>query len=155
MNATADLNRVYCLIRDGFREMGRAPHYTELARALGVSPEEGRRALHAFMETPFPGWLHPGTDYIASFAPFASIPTQYRVAVEGQQKWYAQCGFESLAMCWLFPGKRVEVDALCLHSGAPLRVAMRDGEVLSAEPESIFGYAGVPFAKWRANLPFS
>jgi hypothetical protein len=43
------------------------------------------------MATPgIPGWLHPHTDYIASFAPFNNLPTQYRITIEGQQKWFGQ-----------------------------------------------------------------
>jgi hypothetical protein len=35
-------------------------------------------------------WLAPGTDLIASFAPFNNQPTQYRITVDGQQKWFGQ-----------------------------------------------------------------
>jgi len=60
--------------------------------------EEGRKLLHELMDAPcpaypsgtYPGWLHPGTDYLASFAPFNSLPTQCRVTIDGQQKWFAQ-----------------------------------------------------------------
>jgi hypothetical protein len=37
-----------------------------------------------------PGWLFPGTDIITSFAPFNNLPTQYRITVDGQQKWFGQ-----------------------------------------------------------------
>ena len=30
------------------------------------------------------GWLHPETDYIASFPPLNGLPTQYRVTVRGE-----------------------------------------------------------------------
>ncbi len=155
MSDISPLDRTYCVIRDHMRETGRAPHYTEVARALGVSVEEGHRAVHDLMESPFPGWLHPGMDHIATFPPFSNMPTHYRITVEGEQKWFAQCGFESLAMCWLFPGETVRVDTYDLHSGEPLRVELRDGEVLLADPETIFGYVSLPFAKWRNNLPYT
>ena len=29
-------------------------------------------------------------DYIVSFAPFNNLPTQYRITIEGQQKWFGQ-----------------------------------------------------------------
>jgi hypothetical protein len=38
----------------------------------------------------FAGWLFPDTDDIASFAPFSNLPTQYRITIEGQQKWFGQ-----------------------------------------------------------------
>ncbi len=37
-----------------------------------------------------PSWLFPDTDQIASFAPLNNLPTQYRISVEGEQKWFAQ-----------------------------------------------------------------
>ena len=63
------------------------------------------------MAARLPNWLFPETDLIASFAPFNNLPTQYRISVDGEQKWFAQCGLESLAMTWMFPGKRVTVNA--------------------------------------------
>jgi hypothetical protein len=71
-------------------ETGQAPHYIELAKDLGLSMEEGRRLLHDLSDAGYPMWLHPGTDYIVSFAPFNNLPTQYRVTIDGQQKWFAQ-----------------------------------------------------------------
>jgi hypothetical protein len=35
-------------------------------------------------------WLFPDTDYIGSFAPFSNLPTQYRITVDGEQKWFGQ-----------------------------------------------------------------
>jgi len=36
-----------------------------------------------------------------------------------------------------------------------VRVVVRDGEILNAEPEEITGYIDIPFGKWRDNLPYS
>ena len=36
------------------------------------------------------GWLFPDTDYIASFAPFSNLPTQYRITIDGQHGWFGQ-----------------------------------------------------------------
>ncbi len=70
---------------------GQAPYHTEIAAALGVTPAEGRQALHAlYSSRGFPGWLFPKTDSIVSFAPFNNLPTQYRLTVDGEQKWFGQ-----------------------------------------------------------------
>ena len=70
---------------------GRAPHYTELAKELSLSPEEARVTLRDLEKAGVPGfWLHPGTDLIASLAPFSNIPTQYLISVDGEQKWFGQ-----------------------------------------------------------------
>jgi hypothetical protein len=71
-------------------ETGQAPFYTELAAELGLSMEEGRKTLHDLFSSGIPGWLYPKTDYIVSFAPFNNLPTQYRITVEGQQRWFGQ-----------------------------------------------------------------
>ena len=86
----AMLDRAFYLIMQSFIQAGQAPHYTELAMALGVSMEEGRQLTHDLMASGIPGWMHPQTDYIASFPPFNNQPTQYRVTIDGHQKWFAQ-----------------------------------------------------------------
>ncbi len=84
------LDRTFFFITKYMVENGRAPFYTEIAAELGVSVEEGRKALHDLMAKGVPGWLFPGTDYISSFAPFSNLPTQYRITINGEQKWYGQ-----------------------------------------------------------------
>jgi hypothetical protein len=84
------LDRAYYLINSRFIQTGQAPHYTELAAELGLEMEEGRQLLHELFDSGIPAWVHPGTDYIASFAPFNSLPTHYRISVDGEQRWFAQ-----------------------------------------------------------------
>jgi len=84
------LDRAYDAINRYFIERGYGPHYTELAADFDLPPEEGRALLREVVESGIPAWLHPDTDYIVSFPPFNSMPTQYRVSVEGQQSWFAQ-----------------------------------------------------------------
>lgn len=85
------MDRTFHAILERMIETGQAPHYTELATALGVSPAEGRRALHKLFSTRgFPGWLYPKTDLIVSFAPFNNLPTPFRLTIDGQQKWFGQ-----------------------------------------------------------------
>ena len=90
MADTETLDRAFYSIMQRIVKTGQAPHYTELAVALGLAPEDGRQVLHDLMETGIPCWFHPGTDYIVSFAPFHNLPTQYRITVDGEQKWFAQ-----------------------------------------------------------------
>jgi len=40
------MDRMFQRIMRGLVETGRAPHYAELARALGLSTDEGRLVLH-------------------------------------------------------------------------------------------------------------
>jgi len=85
------LAKMYHGIISGIVRDGRAPHYTELAAELGLSPDEARQALHELDGRGVPGfWVRPDTDLVESCAPFSNIPTPYLISVEGEQKWYGQ-----------------------------------------------------------------
>jgi len=90
MSDTEVLDKTFHFILKRMVDTGQAPHYTEIAVALGVSPEEGRKTMHTLFESRVYGWLFPNTNFIASFAPFNNQPTQFRVTVDGEQKWFAQ-----------------------------------------------------------------
>jgi hypothetical protein len=138
------LARVYHLILTSFVREGRAPHYAELAGILGIGVEEARPLQRALLALGGPHWAHPGTDLVAGFAPFSNIATHYRVSVGGEQRWFAQCGMESLAVSWLFPGREVRIDAPCLCCGEPMALRMRDGIVLDADPATLVGHINHP-----------
>ncbi len=90
MSEPTVLDKTFHFILQRMTATGQAPHYTEIAAHLGVSPEEGRKNLHELLKGKIPAWVFPGTDYISSFAPFNNLPTQYRLTIEGQQKWFGQ-----------------------------------------------------------------
>lgn len=145
------LARMYHAILTSFVQHGRAPHYIELGHQLGLRPEEARQTLHELVSMGLPTWLHPETDWIASFAPFSNIPTQYLVSVDGQQRWYAQCGFEALAISWLFPGKDIRIDCPCLDCGQAISIGMQHGKLLALDPPTAVGHANLPAWRWREN----
>src|SRR5262245_28809768 len=91
------LDQTYDFILQTFVQQGQAPHFTEIAQAFSLSPEQGKQRLHDLMAAGLPNWLFPDTDLITSFAPFNNLPTHYRVSIGGQQKWFAQCALEALA----------------------------------------------------------
>ena len=85
------LDKTWSIIIRGFVETGQAPNYTEIAAELGISPAEGRQALRKlFSVRGLPGWLYPKVDTVVSLAPFNNLPTQYRITIDGAQKWFAQ-----------------------------------------------------------------
>ena len=84
------LDQAFHTIMRRMVQTGQAPFYTELAMDLGLSMEEGKKTLHTLFSSGIPGWLYPRTDYIVSFAPFNNLPTQYRISIDGQQKWFGQ-----------------------------------------------------------------
>ncbi len=90
MNEPSELDRAFHIIMKRMVKTGQAPHYTEVAAELGGSPEEARKALHNLFSAGVPGWVFPNTDLIVSFAPFNNLPTQFRITIDGEQKWFGQ-----------------------------------------------------------------
>lgn len=151
---TALLDRMFQHIMRTLLATGRPPHYAELAEPLGLTVEESRQQLRALMQAYPIGWLHPDTDYVASFPPLNGLPTQYRVSVGGEQKWFAQCGFEATSVTWLFPGQTVRIDAPCLDCGAGIIVEMRDGQITWVDPAEVAGHLNWGFGASRGRPPF-
>jgi hypothetical protein len=142
------LDRLYSRVIRTFIETGHAPTYLDLALTEGLPLEEARQALRDLMPAAPGCWQHPGTDHIVSFAPFNNLPTWHRVTVAGEAKWTAQCGFEALAVTYVFPGKEVTIDSVCLDCGEPVQVKMRDGEVTHLDPPEAVAHSNLPLAKW-------
>ena len=85
------LDNIYHLTLQRFIDTGSAPHYTEIAAELAMSTEDARQSLHELMSAGVGGlWIHPGTDHIVGFGPFSNLPTQIRITIEGEQKWFAE-----------------------------------------------------------------
>ncbi|UCH61056.1 MAG: hypothetical protein JSV61_06125 [Anaerolineales bacterium] len=85
------IQSAYTAITKHFIQRGRAPHYTELAQELGLSPDTARELQRVAAESVDFGscWMNHDTDYIEAWGPFSSLPTHHLVSVEGIQKWYA------------------------------------------------------------------
>jgi len=154
MTAPAVLDRVFQIIMRSLVAKGHAPHYAEIARTIGSSVAESRQLLVDVMQAYPIGWLHPETDYIASFPPLNNLPTQYRITVRGEQRWFAQCGFEATSATWLFPGETVRVDAPCLDCGDPVTVEMRDGRIVWVDPPGVVGHLNYGFGPSRGRPPY-
>lgn len=84
------VQRAYTTVLQHAVEHGAAPHYTTLARLLEVEPDEARDLQEEAARASVGCWISHDTDYIHSFAPFSNLPTQYRVSVDGVEKWYGQ-----------------------------------------------------------------
>lgn len=84
-----ELDQAYAAIMGQIVESGQAPHFAELAGRLGVAPERARATVHELCAVT-PGWMHPGTDWLASFPPFNVQPTQYRITIDDQHGWFGQ-----------------------------------------------------------------
>ena len=147
------LDRGYAAVMQRIVEHQEAPHFTELAGELDIPIADARELVHELVGVT-PGWAHPGTDLIASFPPFNLQPTQYRVSIDGESGWYAQCGFEALAIRWLVPGCTVRIDAPCLCCGEPMVVEMLDEELQTVEPADTVGYTSAEVGGEASTRPF-
>ena len=111
---------------------------------LGVDVEEARRLQPEAVKFGVGAWMLPDTDVIESFAPFYNGPTTAHITVEGEGQRFAQCFLEGLATRWVFPGKTVRLESLCLDCGDSTVVVMRDEEIISVEPEAAAGIMNYP-----------
>ena len=151
----SDRARLYHQVLTGYVQAGVGPHYVEIAQALDWPTDHAREVLHEVVGAGLPIWLHPGTDLIASFAPFSSLPTLYRISIDGTAHGYAQCGLEALAVSWLFPDREVRIESLCPDCGEPISLAMREGQLLSISPDGVVAHINVPVSKWRGQYPLA
>lgn len=149
------LAEAYQLLLSNFVRHGRALHYTELAASLGLPPAEGLALQRALTESGIPIFTQAGTDHLAAFTPFSNVPTHCRITVDGEQKWYAVCAVEALAVSWLFPGREVTVDSPCLDCGDAVQVVMRDGAVLGLSPATAVVHTNVPAAHWSQDWAYA
>ena len=147
------LDRGYEAVMRRVVETGQAQHYTELAAQLEIDLPAARDLVHELVAIT-PGWTHPGTDHLASFPPFNIPPTQYRVSIDGEQRWFAQCGFEAMAIRWLVPGRQVRIDAPCLCCGEPIAVEMCDDDITSIAPTTTVGYTSSEVGGEASSRPF-
>ena len=146
------LDRGYAAIMQHVVETKTAPHFTALAKQLDVSIDAAKELTHELVGMT-PGWTHPGTDYLSSFPPFNLQPTQYQVTIDGDAGWYAQCGFEALAIRWLVPGRQVRIEAPCLCCGDPVAVTMQDDEY-DVDPVEAVGYTSSQVGGSADGRPF-
>jgi hypothetical protein len=146
------LDRGYAAIMKHVVETKTAPHFTALAKQLDVSIGAAKELTHELVGMT-PGWTHPGTDYLSSFPPFNLQPTQYQVTIDGDAGWYAQCGFEALAIRWLVPGRQVRIEAPCLCCGDPVVVTMQDDEY-DVDPVEAVGYTSSQVGGSADSRPF-
>jgi hypothetical protein len=146
------VQRTYTTILQHMVDQGWAPHYTQLATEFDISTEQARLAVNAAAGAGIGCWTSPGTDQVGSWAPFNNTPTQYLVSVDGERKWFGQCGLEVNAIRWMFPGKEVLVETRDLATAELIRVRYRDEEILEITPDTTVGHINNPMWKW-AEIP--
>jgi len=135
---------------------GRAPHYAELSKTLGVSPDQARELQHAAAKAGIGSWFLEGTDFVECWAPFSNIPANHLITIDGEQRWYGQCGLEALAATWVVPDREIRIDSFCLDCAETVTVVQRNGEVLAVDPPDAVGHMNEPFSSgdWNDKASF-
>ena len=70
-------------------ETANAPTYQEIGPVLGIGPDEALTVLHDLMASGYPAWVDEKYN-IVTICPFSDQPNQYRISVDGEQKWFGQ-----------------------------------------------------------------
>ena len=90
MTTSADqLDRAFHGIMTGMVQTGRAPSNIELAATLGLDASKTPAILNNIMAAGYPGWLDED-DNIVTLCPLSNVPNQYKISVDGEQKWFGQ-----------------------------------------------------------------
>jgi len=101
--------------------------------------------------------LAPGTRDIRMAAPFAGLPTDFRVQVGGRS-YYANCIWDALGIPAMLAGARRSADARietqCPDCSAPLGLAVDAGRLTTAVSGAVAHFA-VPAARWWADIVFT
>lgn len=149
-------------IMDQVRRSGTAPTIAELRAQFQLSDEElsadlrdlegaicvaRQDAEHAdspvFQDEPLAD-PQPALGEIVYARPFATFPNHYRISVDGQQRWFAECAVEACAISGQFPGSEVVVESVCRQTKVPVRLVGRDGILLDFAPKTLRVHLGYP-----------
>jgi hypothetical protein len=129
-----------------FVDDGRPPAYSEVARELGLPPEEAQRSYRRLHEH-HALFLEQGTDTIRMANPLSAVPTPYRVLVNGRWLW-ANCAWDSLGIPAMLH-RDAQVEVVFAHTGEAIGYAIESGELKAAD--SLVHFA-LPFRRWYDDL---
>ena len=148
MSVPAEVKGAYRDVLRFFIDIGRAPHFTELSARLGVSAGRALELQRAAAEAGVGTWFLADTDFVECWAPFSSIPTNHLITIDGEQRWFGQCGLEALAVTWVTPGSEVRVDSFCLDCGEAVTVVQHGGELIDVHPDTAVGHTNESFSRF-------
>jgi hypothetical protein len=120
-------------------ERGRGPNLREVHEALGLSRAE---IIAAYKQLELGKMIvvdQTSQNFnVLKMLPFNSFPSQVQVWLDGDFHSYAGCAMESVAISKMppFKDREVRLESYCACCLAPITVVMRNGELVSASPES-------------------
>ena len=90
MRKSSQLDKTFHIIIEQMIATGQAPHYTEIAAELGVSPRKAGRRSTSSSRPRFSGLALPEDRQHRVIRPFQQSSDDYRLTIDGVQKWFGQ-----------------------------------------------------------------
>lgn len=133
-----------------FAETARAPSVSDISAACSITADQALAALQALHEV-HALFLDPATGDIRIANPFSGVPTDFLVDVAGRTYW-ANCAWDTFGVIAALQARDGLVRAACAENGAPLQLAVQEGETVSHGEVVHFL---VPFSEWYADMVFT
>jgi alkylmercury lyase-like protein len=142
--------RVRLAVFEEFLREGNPPLVEQLTGRLHLPRDEVESSL-ARLDVARHLKLVPRTHRILMAFPFSGIATPYRVIVEDQRNYFANCAWDSVAFHPML-NRPIRVESFCHHCGDPIRFRVEDGRGVSEATAVPLVYLAVPAAEWWNDI---
>jgi hypothetical protein len=142
--------RIRLAVLREFVRTGSPPTVEHMMGELRLSREEIERGLERLDETRHLKLL-PGTHRILMAFPFSAIATPYSVVLRGNQRYFANCAWDSIAFYPVLH-KPIHVESFCYHCGRALSFELRADKVKTGAGAPPVIYLGRPAAEWWTDI---
>lgn len=132
-----------------FAETTQPPSVEETAAHFGLTHEEAVSAYEELHQR-HALYLAPGTHEILMANPFSGVETGFKVHANGRT-YFANCAWDTLGIPAALHTD-AEIEAVCAHSGEPIRLRVVDGQVQDSDALVHFL---TPFREWYNDLLFT
>jgi hypothetical protein len=132
-------------------EKGHGPNLREVHETLGLTRDE---IISAYKQLELGKMIvvdQTSQNFnMLKMLPFNSFPSQVQVWIDDRFHSYAGCAMESVAISRMppFEGKDVRLESYCACCLAPITVVMRDGELISRQPETVLIHVSTIPYEW-------
>ena len=124
--------RLHRALLDGLLATGAAPSGEELARVAGVDPATLPDLIAELVAADYVATASAGTP--VCLYPLSPTPTPHLVRIDGQPR-YAMCAIDALGIPAMLD-REVPIEAACGACRTSVRLVVRPGEVVAADPAS-------------------
>jgi len=135
-------------------EYGHGPNLRAAHEATGLSREQIVEAYKQ-LDLGIVCVVHQDTQNfnLLKCQPFSSYPSQVQVYLDGRFHCHAGCAMESVAISRMppFAGKEVRLESYCACCLDPVTIVMRDGALLSRQPESALIHISSRPEEWNTT----